>query len=87
LGAQQKFLKRSFVRQGLLLASLGVAIGIGAAVPLTRFMSSQLFGIRPSDPLTFAAVTLLLSIAAATASYLPARRASAVDPVKALRAE
>jgi ABC-type antimicrobial peptide transport system permease subunit len=87
LGAQQKSLKRSFVRQGLLLASLGVAIGIGAAVPLSRFMSSQLFGIRPSDPLTFVAVTLLLSTAAATASYLPARRASAVDPVKALRAE
>jgi ABC-type antimicrobial peptide transport system permease subunit len=87
LGAPQESLKRSVVRQGLLLASLGVAIGIGAAVPLTRLMSSQLFGIRPSDPLTFAAVALLLSIAAASASYLPARRASAVDPVEALRAE
>jgi predicted permease len=87
LGAQQKSLKRSFVRQGLLLTSVGVAIGIGAAVPLTRFMSSQLFGIRPLDPLTFAAVTLLLSIAAASASYIPARRASAVDPATTLRAE
>src|SRR5262249_42074415 len=79
LGAQQKSVKRSFVRQGLLLASVGVAIGIGAAVPLTRLMSSELFGILPLDPMTFAAVTLLLSIAAASASYLPARRASAVD--------
>ena len=75
------------MRQGLLLTSLGVATGIGAAVPLTRLMSSQLFGIRPLDPVTFAAVTLLLSIAAESASYIPARRASAVDPVTTLRAE
>lgn len=87
LGAQQEFVKRSFVRQGLLLASLGVVIGIGAAVPLTRLMSSQLFGIRPLDPVTFVAVTLLLSIAAASASYIPARRASAVDPGTTLRTE
>jgi hypothetical protein len=87
LGAQQKSLKRNFVRQGLLLTSVGVAIGIAAAVPLTRFMSSQLFRIQPLDPLTFAAVTLLLSIAAASASYIPARRASAVDPATTLRAE
>jgi len=87
LGAKQESLKRSVVRQGLLLTFLGIAIGIGAAVPLTHLMSSQLFGIQPLDPLTFAAVILLLSIAAASASYLPARRASAVDPVEALRAD
>jgi predicted permease len=87
LGAQPASLKRGFVRQGLLLASIGVAIGLGAAVLLTRVMSSLLFGVRPLDPLTFAAVAALVSIAAASASYLPARRASSVDPVEVLKAD
>jgi predicted permease len=87
LGAQQHSLKRAFVQQGLQLAAVGIVIGGLGAIPLTRVMSSLLFGIRPSDPLTFAAVALLLSIAAASASYLPARRASVVDPVEALRGE
>jgi len=56
-------------------------------VALTRVMASLLFGISPLDPLTYVAVSLLLVAAAATASYIPARKASAVDPVKALRAE
>jgi predicted permease len=87
LGEQPAFVKRRFVRQGLLLASIGVAIGVGVAVPLTRLMSSLLFGTPPLDPLTYVAVAALLAIAAASASYLPARRASAVDPVEVLRAE
>ena len=76
-----------FVRHGLTLAGIGVAIGLGAAAGLTRLMSSLLFGIQPLDPLTYAAGALLLGIAAVLASYLPARRASAVDPVEALKAE
>ena len=87
LGAQPGELKRMFVRHGLSLAGIGVAIGLAAAAGLTRLMSSLLFGIKPLDPLTYAVGALLLGIAAVLASYLPARRASAVDPVEALRAE
>jgi len=87
LGARPGELKRMFVRHGLVLASIGVAIGLGAAAGLTRLMSSLLFGIKPLDPLTYGAGALLLGIAAALASYLPARRASTVDPVEALKAE
>jgi ABC-type antimicrobial peptide transport system permease subunit len=87
LGAQPGELKRMFVRHGLILASIGVAIGLIAASGLTRLMSSLLFGIKPLDPITYAAGALLLGIAAVLASYLPARRAAAVDPVEALKAE
>jgi predicted permease len=87
LGAQPGELKRMFVRHGLVLAGIGVAIGLSAAAGLTRLMSSLLFGIKPLDPLTYAAGALLLGLAAALASYLPARRAAAVDPVEALKAE
>ena len=86
LGAQQGELKRMFVRHGLSLAAVGVAIGLGVAAGLTRLMSSLLFGISPMDPMTYVAMPLLLAIAAALASYLPARRAAAVDPVEALKA-
>jgi predicted permease len=87
LGAQQGELKRMFVRHGLVLAGVGVAIGLGAAVGLTRLMSSLLFGISPMDPATYIAMPMLLVMAASLASYLPARRAAAVDPVEALKAE
>jgi len=87
LGAQPGELKRMFVRHGLVIASIGVAIGLVAATGLTRLMSSLLFGIKPLDPLTYALGALLLGLAAVLASYLPARRASAVDPVEALKAE
>ncbi len=87
LGAQPGELKTMFVRHGLVLASMGVAIGLGAAAGLTRLMSSLLFGIKPLDPLTYAVGAMLLGLAAALASYLPARRAAAVDPVEALKAE
>jgi putative ABC transport system permease protein len=76
-----------FVRHGLMLAGVGVAIGLGAAVGLTRLMKALLFGISPLDPLTYAAVPVVLVAATVLASYLPARRAAAVDPMEALRAE
>ena len=76
-----------FVRHGLLLAGVGAAVGLVAAAGLTRLMSSLLFGVTALDPVTYAAVAALLVAAAVLASYFPARRAIAVDPVQALRAE
>jgi predicted permease len=87
LGAQQGELKRMFVRHGLALAGVGVAIGLGAAAGLTRLMSTLLYGVTPLDPITYVVVPLVLVIATVLASYLPARRAASVDPIEALRSE
>ena len=87
LGAQRSELKRMFVRHGLMLAGSGMAIGLGAAVGLTRLMSSLLFGVSPLDATTYVAVPFLLLTATMLASYLPARRAAALDPAEALKAE
>jgi predicted permease len=87
LGAQQKGLTAMVVRHGVLLAAVGVALGLAAAAGVTRIMSSMLFEIHPVDPITYAAVSVGLLAAAAAASYIPAHRASAVNPVDALRAE
>jgi ABC-type antimicrobial peptide transport system permease subunit len=87
LGAQAREVRGLFVRRGLILGGTGVALGLGGALGLTRLMESLLFGISPLDPVTFAAMTIVLAAAAGLASYLPARRALAVDPVETLRAE
>jgi predicted permease len=87
LGAKKSELVWMFVRSALVLTGIGVAIGLGAAAALMRLMRTLLFGISPLDPVTFIAVPLALAAAAALASYLPARRTTAVDPVEALRAE
>ncbi len=87
LGAQQGAVTRKFVRQGLVLAAIGVAIGLGVAAGVTRLMTALLYDVRALDPLTYAAVTLVLAVAAALASWIPARRAAAVDPAEALAAE
>jgi ABC-type antimicrobial peptide transport system permease subunit len=65
----------------------GVSIGLAGALAVTRFISSLLFGLAPNDPLTFAVATVLLITVAALAAYLPARRASQVNPMAALRCE
>jgi predicted permease len=87
LGAQKSELKWMFVRSALLLTAAGIAIGVGTAAALMHLMKSLLFGISPLDPFTYTTVPVILTISAALASYLPARRAAAVDPVEALRAE
>jgi putative ABC transport system permease protein len=87
LGAQSREIRGLFVRRGLVLVSTGLAIGLGGALSLTRLMESLLFGISPLDPVTFTAMPVVLAAAAVLASYLPARRAAAVDPVETLRAE
>jgi putative ABC transport system permease protein len=87
LGAQSKILINMFVRHGLILTGIGVACGLVAALILMRFMASILFGVSAMDPLTYIAVSAGLAATAFLASYVPSRRAAAVDPVDALRAE
>jgi putative ABC transport system permease protein len=87
LGAQQGDVKRMFVRSGLALVAVGIVAGLAAAAALTQAMASVLFGVEPLDPVTFAAVPLVLLAAAVVASYVPARRVAAISPVEALKAE
>jgi len=78
---------RMFVRRGLALTAIGMACGLAAAIALTRLMTSLLFEVSAVDPLTYVAVCASLAAAALLASYLPALRATMVNPVTALRAE
>jgi putative ABC transport system permease protein len=87
LGAQHTEVIRMFVWHGTFLAAIGIAIGLAGALLLTRLMKTILFDVSPVDPLTYAAVSTGLAVAAILASYLPASRATSIDPVKALRAE
>jgi ABC-type antimicrobial peptide transport system permease subunit len=87
LGAQQRDVKRMFVRSGLVLTAVGVALGLGAAAAMTQLMSSLLSGVSPLDPATYLAVPAVLVATALLASYLPARRVAAVNPVEALKVE
>jgi predicted permease len=87
LGAQSRDVVRMVLRQGMGTAAIGVAAGIGGALALTRFLQTLLFGVEPTDVATFAAVALLLTFVAFLASYIPAQRATRVDPLEALRHE
>ena len=87
LGAQPRQVLLPVVREGLILAVLGVVIGLVGALALTRVLSAFLFGVGATDPVTFAFVSVLLMLIALAASYIPSRRALRVDPLTALRAE
>jgi ABC-type antimicrobial peptide transport system permease subunit len=87
LGADRTAIRRLVVWHGMRLALVGVAIGIGAAFGLTRFIASFLFGVKTWDPLVFVTVPIVLSLVALLAVWMPATRASRLDPLKALRIE
>ena len=87
LGARSGSVKRLFVYRGMMLSAVGIAIGVAVAAAITRWMSSLLFGVTPVDTVTFAAASTVLTLAALAASYLPAHRAAAVDPVETLTSQ
>jgi len=87
LGAQGDSVQRIFVTRGLSLAAIGLALGLIGAGALMRLLSSQLFGVNPYDPVTYVAVTAGLGLVALVATWLPARQATRIDPMSALRAE
>jgi putative ABC transport system permease protein len=87
LGASQQDVLNLIVRRGMVLSLIGVGLGIVGALVLTRFLTSLLYDVRPTDPVTFGAVSLLLSAVSLVATYIPARRATKVDPMVALRYE
>jgi putative ABC transport system permease protein len=87
LGATRGIVLQMIVRQGLRLTLIGTALGLLGALGLTRVLKSMLFGVKPTDPVTFVAVSMLLAAVALLASYIPARRATKVDPMVALRYE
>ncbi len=87
LGADRRDVSRMVLRQGMILAGIGVVVGLVAAAGLTRLMSSLLYGVEATDPVTFGVVAALLTAVAVVASYLPALRASRTDPLEALRFE
>jgi ABC-type antimicrobial peptide transport system permease subunit len=87
LGARESSVLRGVLAEAGRLAATGAVLGLAAAIPATRLLRSQLFGVSPGDPLTLIAVAAVLGLVSLAAAYLPARRATRVDPVVALRAE
>jgi predicted permease len=87
LGAQARDVRRLFLRHGVLLTAAGIVLGIAASLAVTRVLSALLYGVGPMDPLTYAAVSSALAAVALLAAWLPARRASRIDPIAALRAD
>jgi len=87
LGAQPAAVRSMFLRQGVILSSIGCVLGLAGAMALSSLMESLLFDVRPLDPTTYAVMPVVLFTAALAACYFPARRAAAVDPAETLRAE
>jgi predicted permease len=86
LGADRRQVQRLVIKEGFWLATTGTVLGVGAAVGLTRVLRSLLFDVKPGDPMTYVSIVALLAVAAGVASWIPARRASRVEPTEALRA-
>lgn len=87
LGARSRDVLAMVLRQGLLLTSIGIGIGLAGAIALTRYIEGMLYDVKPLDPLTYVAVVVLFATVTSIASYLPARRATRIDPMTALRYE
>ncbi len=87
LGAERRDVIRMVLRRGLLLTGAGLAVGVAGSLALTRFLASQLYGVRPSDPATFAATAAVIALTGLAATCIPAYRATRVDPIRALRYE
>lgn len=87
IGASRSTLVAMIIKQGLLKASIGLALGLGGALLLSRYMTSLLFEVKPTEPIVYVVVSVILLLVAFFASYLPARRAAKIDPISALRAE
>jgi putative ABC transport system permease protein len=87
LGAQRRHVLRLVLGEGIRLAGIGMIGGVVAALTVARLLSTLLFGVAAADPLTYASVTILLTLVALAACYIPARRAMRVDPIVALRYE
>jgi ABC-type antimicrobial peptide transport system permease subunit len=87
LGARRSSVVTMIVRQGLTPVAIGLGVGVGGAALLTRLLTTRLFAVEPTDPPTFAVVIAALALVAALACLAPARRAAAIDPMQALRAQ
>jgi ABC-type antimicrobial peptide transport system permease subunit len=87
LGARPRELEKLFVRHGLVLGAVGAVVGLVAAAALARAMSTLLFGVAPLDPLAYLTALAVVVAATTLATYVPARRAAAIDPMRTLKAE
>jgi ABC-type antimicrobial peptide transport system permease subunit len=87
LGAERGQVLRLVLGQGLALAAIGAGIGLVASFVAMRFLSTMLYGVRPTDPITFAGSSAVVILVALAASWIPARRAASIDPMQALRTE